>query len=252
MSEIPRSKILLPLYIYPHPGAWDPLHAAVVAHPSIDFIVIVNPNSGPGAPPWWPNTDYTREIPKLKACKNVQTVGYVRTNYCMRAIEEVVEDIATYAQWSHEPGIDKLGVEGIFFDETPNASPDKGNFEYLSAITRRVKETEGILGNRTVIHNPGTVIDSLLADSGPDIVTVVEQTFETFREPSYQDWLKTSCCSRSQSCFMVHSVPSKHVHSLARELRDVAAYVFVTDLRQDYYQRFAHSWGDFISALAED
>jgi hypothetical protein len=124
--------------------------SSVSAHPALEFIVIINPNSGPGAPPWWPNADYTRGIPKLNACKNVQTVGYVRTDYCKRPEEEVMDDIATYARWSHESGIDGLAVEGIFFDETPNSCPDEENFEYLSAISRRVKETEGILGKRTV------------------------------------------------------------------------------------------------------
>lgn len=163
-----KSKIILPLYIYPHPGAWDPLYAAYVsqihsfthgliggsisAHPDLEFLVIVNPNSGPGAPPWWPNEDYVREIPRLNASRNVTTVGYVRTTYCRRPVEDVVQDIEVYAKRNNV--FAGLQVHGIFVDETVNLYSKEAK-HYLDRIDHTVKGSAGIHGNRIVL--PSTV-----------------------------------------------------------------------------------------------
>jgi hypothetical protein len=159
MFPVPRSTVLFPLYIYPDPCAWNPLYDAISSNPNLQFVVIVNPNSGPGAPPWWPNADYVREIPKLNSYANVQTVGYIRTTYCKRPIEEVLADIGTYARWYQEEGVRGLGVSGIFFDETTNMYSEEIK-EYLDAISLHVKETQGILGGRLVgIREPVTILD---------------------------------------------------------------------------------------------
>ena len=39
--------VLLPLYVYPESGAWDPVYSAVSSNPSVEFVVVVNPDSGP-------------------------------------------------------------------------------------------------------------------------------------------------------------------------------------------------------------
>ena len=109
----------------------------------------MNPNSGPGSAPWWPNDDYIREIPRLNAYLNVRTVGYVGTTYGRKPLEEVYADIAQYAKWSSDDNCPGLGVSGIFFDETLGLYSDD-DFVYQESVTRRTKETEGILGNRIV------------------------------------------------------------------------------------------------------
>ena len=122
---------------------------SISTNPTLDFIIIVNPNSGPGAPPWWPNADYVREIPKLNAQPNVQTLGYVATTYCKRPISEVFDDVASYANWSSSLEFPGLRVDGIFFDETPNVYSDEAK-RYLNDITKRVKENTGIMRDRLV------------------------------------------------------------------------------------------------------
>lgn len=42
------TQILLPLYIYPLTGVWDPVYDAIEANPDLIFRVIVNVDSGPG------------------------------------------------------------------------------------------------------------------------------------------------------------------------------------------------------------
>ena len=43
------TSVLLPLYVYPSPGVWNPVFDAITAHPNVLFYVVVNPDSGPGA-----------------------------------------------------------------------------------------------------------------------------------------------------------------------------------------------------------
>jgi hypothetical protein len=112
-------------------------------------VIIVNPDSGPGAAPWWPNKDYIREIPLLNAYANVKIVGYVHATYCERLIEDVFQDIKTYAKWPKNEHLIKLEVQGIFVDETVNLYSPQAK-QYLRRIDDEVKTSEGIGGNRIV------------------------------------------------------------------------------------------------------
>ncbi|ORY16990.1 Spherulation-specific family 4 [Clohesyomyces aquaticus] len=219
-----------------------------LTRPDLEFVVIVNPNSGPGSHPWWPNADYVREIPRLNAYANVRTIGYVRTGYCKRPIEDVYQDIATYAGWSKNEASPGLWVDGIFFDETTNVYSAKAK-AYLDGITEYVKQSEGIRGDKTVIHNPGTAVDARLAAPGPDITTVAEVAHSVFRTPEYQEWLSTSCYERSRTSYIVHGVPAVDMSDFTHELRQRAAYLFVTSLGENYYSSFGSCWPGFVESL---
>lgn len=138
-------------------------------YPDLQFIVIVNPNSGPGVDPdgWLPDKHYSREIPRLTERANVTIVGYVRVDYCRRAIDEVFQDIRKYANWSGRPPSDSIesqrsdtasasgspqfAIHGIFFDEVPNVW-DVEHAGYLEDIGVLVKEVDGVFGDRLVSH----------------------------------------------------------------------------------------------------
>lgn len=124
---------------------------SVTAYPNLEFFVIVNPSSGPGAAPWWPNEDYVREIPRLNAHSNVTTVGYVRSTYCRRPWEDVVRDIESYAARSPHNAHSGLEMHGIFVDETVNLFNEEAKL-YLDGLDGKVKETNGLYGNRVVRH----------------------------------------------------------------------------------------------------
>jgi hypothetical protein len=121
-------------------------------HPDLYFVVILNPHDGPGAADF-PDTNYAREIPRLNAYANVCKVGYVRINYCKRAMAEVCRDIATYAGWAEDYARSGLAVQGIFFDETPNLY-SASVATYLNTIDQIVKEMFGILRERLVSKSP--------------------------------------------------------------------------------------------------
>ena len=119
----------------------------ITSHPNLEFVIVVNPNSGPGTE-LLPDASYAAEIPLLNAQINVRTVGYVRLDYCKRSLAEVEDDVAKYAGWSTDPALG-LGMQGIFFDETPNLHSSR-LAAYLNSVNRMVKESEGIGGSRLV------------------------------------------------------------------------------------------------------
>lgn len=117
------------------------------AHPHLDFLIILNPNSGPGTAPWWPNADYQREIPRLNALPNVTTLGYVRATYCQRAHGDICSDICTYAERGRADA--GLKVQGVFVDETVNLY-SKEMKRYLDGIDQRVKREDAFGGEGLV------------------------------------------------------------------------------------------------------
>ncbi|KAI8942630.1 hypothetical protein NX059_000684 [Plenodomus lindquistii] len=247
MTTVSNTRILLPLYIYPDPGAWNPLYAALEKYPTLHFVIVINPNSGPGEAPWWPNTDYVREILRLKAYRNVTLVGYVRATYCNRRISDVLEDIETYASRAVELS---HALQGIFIDETVNLYT-KAVKGYLDDIDRKVHSTKALGANPLSIHNPGTAVNAGLATPGPDITVVVETSYAQFVTKDYQAWLQTSPYGRSQSCYMLHSVPAEQVERLTKSLKYRAQYVFVTSASAEFYNQWADSWQGFVATVAE-
>ena len=74
----------------------------------------------------------------------MRTIGYVRTNYCKRKKTDVVKEVETYAAWRKD-----FAVSGNFLDESPNHYSDKVA-AWLDSVTRSIKNTNGILGDRLV------------------------------------------------------------------------------------------------------
>ena len=127
---------------------------SIAAHPDTEFVIVVNPGSGPyngnNKEPL-PGADYVREIPKLNVFSNVITVGYVRVGWCKRPLDDVFEEIDTYAAWSQDNP--HMGMNGILLDETPNHYT-KARSEYLDVVNRHIKTVEGLSEPRLVCDSP--------------------------------------------------------------------------------------------------
>merc|ERR1711977_487590 len=201
-----KSSVLLPLYIYPLPKAWDPLYTAIESHPTLDFTIIINPNSGPGKT-GLPDEDYSREIARLSKYPNVYMVGYVRVNWCKRDLEKV----------------------------------------FMDAADARVKNSDGLGGFRLTIHNPGTVPDTEYANPGPDLTTVFETEYKHFKDREVQQRLTNLLrYDRDRCSYMVLSVPKEEVPELVKELKRRAKYVFVSESKRGWYEKFGEGWPRFI------
>ncbi|KNG79840.1 cell surface spherulin 4-like protein, partial [Aspergillus nomiae NRRL 13137] len=238
-------------------------------------LVIVNPNSGPGAPPL-PDANYVREIARLNGYANVVTVGYIAINYCKKPLSEALEEVQTYATWAEDYVRTGLGVGGIFLDETPNLSSPEA-VEYLAVLQDRIKRTPGLLENTRphpisavshmsekgevgepdidhledlqVIQNPGTPPDAPLANIGPDLILTCEEPYSRYRSNEVQHRLRLLHYDRARCGFMIHSVPVDDLRPLVHELRHRAAYLFVTEFFGEFYERFGpNSWTAMVEA----
>ena len=108
-------------------------------NPDVDFTVIVNPCSG-SCHGQLPDQYYQAEIPNLSKYRNIRTLGYVATNYTNKALDDVLAEIQTYAEWQKHANNTKFKVDGIFFDETPTQYSD-ASFAYLQKAAASVKNT---------------------------------------------------------------------------------------------------------------
>ncbi|KAI1002288.1 hypothetical protein K3495_g5912 [Podosphaera aphanis] len=150
------SSILIPLYVYPSPGAWDPLYTAIEAYPNLNFTIIVNPGNGPGNGVI-PDANYLREIPRLNSNSNVRTIGYISTSWTKRKLALVLADIDTYAGWCVISA--GLGISGIFLDETPTIYCES-SMQFLSCLASTIR-SESNFGNDPLVRPPPGIKSSV-------------------------------------------------------------------------------------------
>lgn len=143
---------IIPLYVYPRPGAWDAVIAAKKAYPKVPIMAVVNPNTGPGTAA---NSAYMTEIAKLVSA-GIKVIGYVPTWYATRPAADVNADIK---QWrALYPN-----VTGIFLDEMHNKV---GGESYYKNATAYAKSK----GFDMTMGNPG-------ADAAPSYIGTVDLMF---------------------------------------------------------------------------
>jgi Spherulation-specific family 4 len=124
----------------------------VISQPKLNFTVILNPDSGPGLSRY-PGNDFVPQIQKMNSYSNVRTVGYVRTGFGTRNISSVLLDVSTYSGWATNASANAnstgLALHGIFFDEIPSEFSEEAD-EYLNTINQAVKNSSGLLPDKTV------------------------------------------------------------------------------------------------------
>jgi hypothetical protein len=121
---------LIPAYVPPHELA------ALAAGTNPPRMVVVNPDSGPGA---GEGRAYAEAVRTLQAA-GIRVLGYVPTTYGARPLADVLADVRRYLAWYR--------VDGIFFDE---ASSDAALLPYYHALSRQARGG----ADRLVVLNPG-------------------------------------------------------------------------------------------------
>lgn len=145
--------ILLPLYVYPTEANWKPVYDSIAAYKKIPWTIVINPGNGPGATrqPGNGDANYITGTSKLNSYSNVETVGYVRTNWAATPIETVKADLDVWASWSSYKSAD-LEMRGIFFDEAGS------DYNYLQQATAYARQVLG--RDTTIVCNFGTKFDA--------------------------------------------------------------------------------------------
>lgn len=247
--------ILLPLYIYPEDGSWEPLVTMASAHSDVDFTVIVNPDSGPGLASL-PDENYVGALRSLGDYPNINLLGYIRCGYGDREVDEIDADIATYGGWEDEFASleDSVAVslQGIFVDEMP------AELEYvdlMSHITENIKDTwAGTLDREaTVIYNPGVVVDPSFYPYADSIVAFEDA--ETERSAFMSDGLgDVDWELRAKMSAIVHSWGGSwnDLQELVSEVADSGLEgVFVTHQTGGVYNEWPGMWESLVEIVSD-
>ena len=165
--------VYVPLYKYPDlwnpDGVWNTLFQTKQAHPSVLFVVTVNPWSGPGDRQ---NPAHVHAISELKKSGIEYILGYVPTNYAPqnpgRTLDDLKAMVDRYRAWYPE-------VNGIMLDQ---ASSGEGALSFYKEIVQYSRSQ----GLEFVRANPGTkaaeayqdVFDNLAIYEGDALPTVLQ------------------------------------------------------------------------------
>ncbi len=176
-EEVPRMRLLLPLYIYPSPGKTDYILAGQAMKTlSGRMDIIVNPANGTEATSP-PNRDWVAGLDQIKT--NAGTSwhslhGYISTKYGNRSKETAKAQMTGYVTlWSKWVG-------NFFFDEV---SLSETKFAYYAELAAHAQK---ILPGSKVILNPG-VVGAILPPQLSTITGVASAViFETGRDAWYK------------------------------------------------------------------
>ncbi|KAE9399233.1 hypothetical protein BT96DRAFT_1019687 [Gymnopus androsaceus JB14] len=238
LSAQASTAAIFPLYIYPDTDctAWTTLFDSITDNASLQFYVVINPNSGPSNF----NSDYQACVPELLALgENVIIVGYVLTGYGTRDSSDVLADIATYMAFptTYRPS-------GIFFDETSATS------EYLDKYTTYAEQVRSdVTSDSVVILNPGTNVADTSYFSIADFIVTAEQFYDDFDWPS--SLAIDSANPVGQQIVILHDGPTTLPTSLIQEMVEGGiAATFITSVAQDSaYKIIPPYWEDECAEL---
>jgi hypothetical protein len=132
----PSPGIIVPIYTYPTDASWAELIQAKVSFPNVAVVAIVNPASGPGKSV---NPEFSIGIKALQAV-GIVVIGYVATDFGVRPINAVEQDIYAYSLWYH--------LNGTMFDQMPAAPGFENYYTALDAYADS-------LGMSLTVGNPG-------------------------------------------------------------------------------------------------
>ena len=85
----------------------------------------------------------------------------------------------------------------------------------------------------------------------PDITVVFEESSALWHEADSQTRLSELLRYNRENCsYMVHSVPEYLIRMVTTDLRHRGGYLFITELRENYYESFGKTWEEFVSTMA--
>ena len=189
--------IIFPLYKYPGEkgAAWSDVFAAIEAQPDAQWEMIINPNSGPGAPSV-PDANLLEAITKVKSYANVRTVGYVLTGHGSRDMALVKSDVDVYAKWADAD----IGLGGIYFDEVSSEEKEFSYYQELAEYARSSMSSSA----RRVVFNPGYRAPTELF-SYCDTMVEFEDSLANYQAQGIIEQIPSAF--RKQSALQIYSTP---------------------------------------------
>jgi Spherulation-specific family 4 len=117
-------------------------------------------------------------VAQLYSYSNVETIGYVITDYATRDIKDVEDDVSLYAGWSGYSDSD-IAVSGIFFD----TEDDLTSIEYMTSVTDYARDQ----GLDYTVFNPGTITAVAAYYEAADIIVNQEIAYSSWSDSTVTD-----------------------------------------------------------------
>jgi hypothetical protein len=235
--------LYIPLYrIANHPAVAE----AKQAHPTVEFMVAINPSSGPGS------EEDTRFDPAIQTMRNAgveKIIGYVPTNYG-RATQNppqasphsgIVYDIPTVKSYI-DRYVSWYDVDGISFDEV-STSTDPVIVDYYQQITDYAK-TKGL---EMLKANPGTPTPEVYIQMFDNVGIFESANYPS--ESAIQSATFFDSYPREKFTIVVHSSPALNEAWLSMALNYVK-YVYLTnDVTPNPYDQLPTYLENMLSIL---
>jgi len=247
-GTVSAQSMIIPAYKYPtsawQPDSyWDSVHKA--GGGKVPYTII-NPASGVGEKV---NSDYVKLIDDNLAA-GIKNIGYIRTVYQTRPIEEVKAEVDKYLELY---GKDK--IHGFFFDEI--SAQSNHATAYMAEIYRYVKEKAG---GKLVMANPGAYITDAIAPYA-DIFVTSEVSAKTYLDNYAQpkSAFENDPANAHRIMHMIHDVRPEQYDAVVKASRERnAGWVFVTSdtqenpLPEDQREKHPEQDGNPYNALPQN
>lgn len=196
--------VIIPLYASPSSPAWAAIAKAKIAYPAIPFVVVINPNSGPGKAE---QASYASGIAMLQKA-GVVVLGYVCTKFGAEPISSVEANMSRYASWYH--------VNGIWFD---NMASHIGHEDYYASLTSYAVS----LGMSMTVGNAGVAV-------APTYIGTVS-FINNYENPSLPTsaYLDSLGSSKTDFTMLAYDIPTLNSTFVAEAAKHVS-YLYITNL----------------------
>lgn len=137
---LPKTGAFVALYSYPSgsgASSWHHVYDEKVHHPSVPFVIVFNPNSGPG---WNYDSNIAYWVNKLRSV-GVIAIGYTADNYGSKPLSAINADADKYHNW--------YGADGLFLDEFTNKPGSEWHYSQVTSYAKSI-------GMKMTMGNPGT------------------------------------------------------------------------------------------------
>lgn len=241
--------IIVPLYIYPLEQAWEPLFSAARAHPRLQFLVIINPNNGPGDTAL-PDASYAAALRELTAVANIHPIGYVYCSYGRRELDAIKRDVDLYRGWNSH-----FKLDGIFVDEAPSQGDHFP--QYMAEITEYANTTwQSFFGRRSLnVYNPGVVANPAYFDTA-DYIVAFEQSEAHWNLESVNQAISSlapNLCPKSLAIIHTCALPNDGLVNLVKQVKRIGfAGLYVTDQAQGGFTHWPSAWDKLLDIIEEE
>lgn len=227
LSATAAPGVLIPLYSYPEGSAatdWNTVKNAATANPSIPFVVIINPDNGPGSSV---DTTYRSYVNSLVAA-GCKCLGYISTKTGSVSSSTVTGNMDKYKSWYPN-------VTGFFLDEMAYSGSKQS---YYQALTNHAVS----IGYGFTMGNPGTATTQAYFNTVNNTVIFESKPLPRSSEVNLG-------FDVSASSFIAYTIPGSQLNqTYINQIAQYVSLIYITDApTSDPYQQLPSYFNQLLT-----